>query len=248
MTVRRLNYTGCQRIKRADVEIVLDGDSVPPHFTCGHSLDGYRFPGDALVMIEAQAHWTLMRFECGTVELPSSDESLALTEFDSPDGIGFRLKVIGTGKAAGLILGEADGIRPADIEGRDDARSFLAVQPADLGHVVWRLSFAGVEPLLQVNDKIADWRSFMRRREVQALLVPELYRQLLREAFRNPPDAEARDSWQSAVVNMVPAAAGPPPSEADIDSVDDWVDDAVGLFATRHKLLRGLGDWYGAES
>ena len=246
MTTRRLNYTGCQRIRRSDIVVCVD-ERTPPTFTLAHSLDGYEFPGNARVVVEAQAHWTLMRFECGTLESPSSGDPLALGDFDSPDGIRFRLKVIGTGHDAGLILGEADGIRPLDSEGREDARSFLAVQPADLGHVPWRLSLVGAVPLLQINDKISDWRSFMRRPEVRALLLSELYRQLLREAQRNPPDAEASDAWQFAALDMVPAAAGPRPSPVDEDAVEAWVDDAVRLFAGRHKLLRGLAAWIEAD-
>lgn len=243
MTTRRLNYTGCQRIRRSDIQVGLDRNAAPPEFALRQSLEPYEFPPDACVVVEAQAHWTLMRFDCGTIGTPARDQTHALSDFDSCDGITFRLKVIGTGEAAGLILGEADGIRPADTEGREEARSFLAVQPADLGHVVWRLSFAGPEPLLQINEGISDWRSFMRRVEVRALLLPELYRQLLLEAATNSPDAESSDAWQFAVLNTVPVAAGARPSGADDEALDAWVDDAVRHFAARHKLLRGLADW-----
>ncbi len=243
MTTRRLNYTGCQRIRRRDVEVAVDGTSVPPGLTYAHSLDAYAFPADARVVIEAQAHWTLMRFDCGAVGAPRTDQKLSLAHFDAAEGIGFRLKVLGTGEAAGLILGEADGIRPANVVGREEARSLLAVQPADLGHVVWRMSFAGSDPLLQINSKISDWRSFMRRAEVRALLLPELYRQMLREALWNPPDAEATDAWQFACLSMVSPAAGPRPSGADNEALDAWIDDAVRDFGARHRLLRGLDDW-----
>lgn len=242
MTTRRLNYTGCQRIRRADVQVSIDRGSIPPQFTFLHSLDSYEFPLDAGVILEAQAHWTLMRFECGTIGKPRHAGPLSLSEFDSPDGIIFRLKVIGTGNAAGLILGEADRIRPADREGREEARSFLAVQPAALGQVVWRLSFAGPEPLLQINERIADWRSFMRRADTRALILPELYRQLLFNASTNPSDIEAEDAWQQAVLNTVPAAVGPRPTVDDEEALHLWVDDAVTSFAAKHQLLRVLID------
>ncbi len=247
MTIRRLNFTGCQRIHRSDVVVSVDDTAVAPSFTLAYSLDDYAFPGNACVVVEAQAHWTLMRFNCGTIDVPSLDRPFVLEAFDVPDGIIFRLKVIGTGNDAGLILGEADRIRPADCDGRDEARSLLAVQPADLGQVVWRLSFAGPVPLLQINERIADWRSFMRRTEVKALLVPELYRQLLREAQRNMSDAEAQDTWQAAVLAMVSPAAGLCPSATDDESVEAWIDDAVRLFAGKHKFLRALTSWTGMD-
>ena len=89
-----------------------------------------------------------------------------------------------------MILGEAEGVRPAEDDELQNARSFLSVQPAELGHVTWRLSFAGPKPLLQVNQKIANWRSFLRRTEVKSLIVPEIYRRLLHEALMNPADAD----------------------------------------------------------
>lgn len=248
MTIRRLNYTGCQRVRRVDVQITMDVDTTPPTFLCAHSLDHYHFPPDAVIVIEAQAHWTLMRFDCATVSSSTCGGPFQLDDFDSPNGIVFRLKVIGTGAQEGLILGEAEGVRPATDDGMEDARSFLAVQPADLGDVVWRLSFVGTDPLLQVNERMEDWRSFIRRRDVQALLMPEIYRQLLREAFRNPVDTDAKDAWQNAVLTMVPPAVGRRPASEDQEDIDGWVDDAVRFFAGRHRLLRGLSEWTRGEA
>jgi hypothetical protein len=247
MTVRRLNYTGCLRIRRADIAVGIDDDTSPASFTVVYALEHYEFPKDALVIIEAQAHWTLMRFECGTVSSDEASGTHVLHDFDSADGIRFRIKVIGTGENAGLILGEADGIRPAEADRPEEARSFLAVQPADLGQVPWRLSLVGPEPLLQINEKVADWRSFMRRPEVHTLLLPEIYRQLLREALRNSPDIEESDAWQFAVLGMVPPAVGSRPSPSDDDAVETWIDDAVRCFASKHKLMRGITTWLGAS-
>lgn len=248
MTTRRLNYTGCQRIRRADVLLTLDAALSPPRTRIAHTLDEYDFPRDAAIVLEAQAHWTVMRFDCGTIAHPAEVEWFDLTDFDSADGVAFRLKVIGTNGDAGLILGEADGVRPAAGDGVADAQAFLAVQPADLGEVAWRLSFAGAEPLLQLNERLGDWRSFMRRTEVRALLIPELYRQLLTEALANPSDSEVSESWQDALFRTVSAAAGPRPQGTDdADAVGAWVDDAVRAFAGRHKFLRGVLAWAGGE-
>lgn len=246
MTTRRLNYTGCQRIRRSDIEISVDVTASGPRFACAFDLDSYEFPASATVVVEAQAHWTLMRFDLGTVGSPSSDW-LPLSEFITAEGIGFRLKVIGGGDKAGLILGEADSLRPAEPSQMQDARSFLPVQPADLGHVTWRLSFASPEPLLQVNQKIADWRSFLRRPEVRSLVFPEVYRQLLYESLQNPADAESEDAWQKAMLNTVPAGAGPRPSPYDEESCEAWVADATAMFASKHKMFRGIAVWLGGD-
>ncbi len=244
MTTRRLNYTGCQRIRRADIEVSVDSTTTPPRLACVVDFDGYEFPASAVLVLEAQAHWTLMRFNLGTVATPSADW-FSLSDFATAEGVGFRVKVIGGGDKAGLILGEADGIRPAEVDQLGDARSFLPVQPAELGHVTWRLSFAGPDPLLQVNQKIADWRSFLRRPEVKSLILPEVYRQLLLEALMNPADAESDEAWQTAMLSTVPAGAGPRPLSEDHEGCDAWVAEATATFALKHKMFRGVAAWIG---
>lgn len=249
MTTRKLNYTGCVRIRRSDVQINLDTQSDgPPRFSPAWDLDKYEFPGDAQIVVEVQAHWTLMRFGCGSLSEPTVSAALDLTEFETPDGLLFRFKVIGSGAQAGLILGEADGIRPAETKEQTEGQSFLAVQPADLGDVAWQLSFAGSEPLLLVNDRLGDWRSFMRRADVRALVIPEVYRQLLREAASNAADAESLDAWQTSVLAMVPAGAGARPPYDDSDAVETWIIEAVRIFARRHRLFHSLAGWMGGET
>jgi hypothetical protein len=243
MTIRRLNFTGCQKIDRSDVLITVDGMVTPPRFELAHALGDYDFPQGAVVAVEAQAHWTLMRFDVGTVAAPRADAELVLSEFQSPDGILFRLKVLGSGSDSGLILGEADQIRPARPEAPGEANSLLPVQPAELGQQVWRLSFANSTPLLQINEKIRDWRSFLRRPVVQALLMPEIFRRMLWEALRNPADSDSSESWQASVFALASPAAGSRPADSDGDIAEDWVEEVVRMFATKHRLLRAIADW-----
>jgi hypothetical protein len=249
VTTRRLNYTGCIRIPRRLVSIdVADRDDRPPRFSVGWDLSEYSFPPNAVVVAEAQAHWTVMRFPLGTVGEPIAADTIDLSEFDTADGLLFRLKVIGIGAQAGLILGEADGIRPAVAQSKIEGQSFLAVLPADLGDVTWRLSLDGAEPLLLINQRLGDWRSFTRRAEVRALVIPEIYRQLLQEVIANPPDADSTNSWQFALLETVSAGAGPKPSADSPEAVDMWVDAAVRNFAHKHRLFRGLAAWSSGEA
>lgn len=247
MTTRRLNYTGCQRIRRLDVQISVDETTRPAKFAWVHDLDAYEFPSDAEVVIEAYAHWTVMRFDCGRISGPAVTSESVLSDFDSAQGVRFRLKVVGTGDQAGLILGEADQISPAEIDGKAEGQSFLPVQPAELGDVLWQLSFATGQPLLRINERVGDWRSFLRRQEVRALLLPELFRQLLREAVGNEAEMGDEASWQQAVISSVPASVGPRPVAGNQDALAMWVDEAVQKFAHRHRLLSGIAHWDIAE-
>lgn len=248
MTTRRLNYTGCQRIRRADVQISVDSTENPLRFDYLFDLAAYEFPASAQLIVEAYAHWTLMRFDCGTVANPKPVDEPVLREFATAEGLRFRLKAVGIGEQAGLILGEADQISPADITGKTVASSFLTVIPADLGDIVWRLSFSGPQPVLLINSRVGDWRSFLRRGEVRSLILPEIFRQLLDEAIRNESDVLDEEGWQKVVVELAPAGAGARPSPDDEEAVADWISESVQKFARKHHLFGGVREWLGGDA
>jgi hypothetical protein len=248
MTTRRFNYTGAKRIKQRDVEIFLDREGVALNFDASYSLASYDLPETAELVVEAYVEWTLMRFAFGTVGLKHDPDSLELTDFDDPDGIRFRLKVLGTGDKAGLILAEADKIRPSDLTGREPARSFIAVRPADLGFVAWRLTFDDAQPVLQINSKVGDWQSFLRRADVKALILPEVVRQVMLEAITFEGDEEDATAWQHHAMQMASASSGALPRIDDEDDVERWVDEVVRKFAQRHRLWRGMTDFFNGDA
>lgn len=247
MTTRRLNFTGTSRIRQTDVEIMIDRDGDGLTFDASYGLAGYHLPETAEVVIEAYVEWNLMRFSFGTVAMPHPPDSLRLTEFEDPEGLRFRLKVLGTGDQAGLILAEADKISPSDLTQREDARSFIAVRPADLGSVVWRLTFDPAQPVLQLNDRLGDWQSFLRRSTVRSLLLPEIVRQVLREAIENEAEADDTNAWQHHAMKLASKASGPPPRADDDEEMDRWIDEVVRKFAQRFRLWRGVNEFLAEE-
>jgi hypothetical protein len=242
MTTRRFNYTGAKRIKQSDVEIFLDRENDVLTFETSYSLSSYDLPETAEVIVEAYVEWTLMRFPFGTVGMKHVPDSAILTEFDEADGVRFRLKVLGTGDQAGLILAEADKIRPSDLTGRDHARSFIAVRPSDLGFVAWRLTFDEAQPVLQINSRVGDWQSFLRRSPVIALVLPEVVRQVMREAVTFEGEEEDEAAWQHHAMKLASASSGNLPRTDDDDDIERWVDEVVRKFAQRHRLWRGMSD------
>src|SRR6266571_2707793 len=103
--IRRINYTGRRRINREDVKIVIyDGNGGPAKFDARLELSSYSLPPDAIVFVEAYRQTFLMRFNFGSIsriELPSDR---FLTEFESPEGILFRVKVTSKSPEQGKLL------------------------------------------------------------------------------------------------------------------------------------------------
>lgn len=239
MTIRRFNYTGCQRIPRDRVTAVIDDAGNGPVLAASFDLSELALPGNAEVVIEAYADWTVMRFSYGSIADPQEPSSTLLAEFDSTEGIRLRLKVLGTGEHAGRILAEADAIRPSAPEEASSGRSFVSVRPSDLGAVVWQLSFDEAQPLLLVNDRLGDWKSFLGNGGVRALVLPEILRQLLSEAVQRGVNDESED-WINQCARAAHALGFPEmPASSDDDS-DEWVDGVVRVFAQRHRLWGGL--------
>lgn len=242
MTTRRFNYTGCRRIRRADAAVAIVPAGEHFGFEAEYDLTSYGFPPDARVVVEAYAGWSAMRFDAGTVAEPARLGTLELSEFDVPEGLLFRLKVLGYGEQAGLILGEADGLRPSEPGPAQPARSILAVRPVELGHVVWQLSFDDSPPVLLINSKVGDWQAFLRRSGIRALLVPELVRQLLRAAIDDEPDDDDGSAWQTQILRLAPSSVGPRPEAENDEAIEEWIDDVVKSVARRHDLWKGMGE------
>lgn len=243
MTVRRFNYTGCKKIGRTDVVVATRWSGGSGAFAAEFDLSEYELPSDAEVVIEAYVDWTVMRFPFGTIAQQVEPADVTLTEFESPEGLRFRMKVLGVGDNAGLILAEADKLRPADAEHEEEAESFIVARPTDLGDVTWRLVFDDSQAILQVNKKLGDWKSFLRRAAVRALVLPEVLRQVLEEAVGQQNDEEDTDSWQAHAIRFAQAfSSAPLPSPDDEEEIERWCDDIVRRFARQHKLFRGVSD------
>lgn len=243
MPTRRFNYTDCRRIPRSCFLITLDRTTDPPRVSATIDLSTLELPSTADVVLEAYVDWTVMRFRYGTVDVIEADTEHELTEFDSTEGVRFRVKVLGTDTLAGLILAEADAIRPSEISEPESGHSFVLVRPSDLGSVVWRLTLDENLPILHINERIGDWKSFLSFAGVRALLLPEVLRQLLREAAKRGSDADAEADWPRYCELLASGLGfGSLPSGEDDEETERWVDEVVRKFAQKHRLWSGIED------
>jgi len=253
MAVRRLNYTGRRRLRQVDTRItVFDPDGgAAAWFTADLSLQDYGLPDDAQVFVEAQRQTSFMRFRYGTVSSPRPQDDLILKEFDSPEGVLFRVKVTSRQDRAGVILAEADRIRPRRPLLQEERRIPLLPVKSDssLGSQVCRIDF-GDRPILLVNAALGDWRAVALNPVFISLVYPAALREILNRVLRVERRFETDDEdWPSQWLRFATLLPGTPqpPSETDEDHFDDWIDEAVSAFCRRFGIMRRFEQYWTEE-
>jgi len=245
MPIRRFNYTARQRIARADADIVLHGESTDAaRFDANLHLSEYEFPPDARVFVEAYRQTSLMRFDFGTVSAPRPPPERVLVDFPTVDEVLFRVKVTAASERAGVLLGEADQLRPRQPEQQPDRRvPLLPVIPANLGDEVWRVDFDGRTSLLVSRD-LHDWKQTVGSHTFRALVYPAALRMIL-ERILLIEDYTASDDPQDWRSQWLQFAARIPGSRALVlpgspDEYEEWIENAVGAFARQFQLRTGF--------
>lgn len=243
--IRRLNYTDRRRILREDVRIVLREIGGKTSFSADVDLRRYELPGDAQVFVEAYRETIWMRFPLGTVaarRLPGPEES-QLSEFDSPEGLLFRVRVTSAGDRGqrhGLLLAEADQIPLRKPDEADDLRiPLLPVVPDDLGDELWQLRIDG-RALLYVNRAL-DYQQLAWSPAFFALVYPAVVREVLTRILllEEPPDPEDTGDWRVQWLRfaMQLHGIGEPPTGDDAEAKERWIAEVVATFARQHGLL-----------
>lgn len=242
MTVRTLNYTRRQRLVRDDLDITVDTTNTGDHvFEATLRLAEYELPADARVFVEAyrQTHW--MRFDFGTVGHLTPPSSRRLPEFDTLDGVLFRVRVTSSQEPRGLLLAEGDRISFRAREERVKKRtSLLPVVPRNLGDEICKVSYEDNRPALLVNSTIGNWRSLARAPIVIALVYPYVFREILTRIVFDEEDwdLDDRNDWRTQwcrFAEELPSVGSFP--ENDRDMQEDWIDSAVESFCRRQGVI-----------
>jgi hypothetical protein len=190
-----------------------------------------------------------MRFPYGTVAVITPTLDRTLTEFDSPDGILFSVKVTAVSGEAGKLLAEAEGIPvrfPGEVEERRDP--LLPVKSDDIGDEVYRVDFSGIAPILLVNHAAGDKDAIARSPLFMSIVYPAALREILIRIIHveelDDPDDDG-DTWQSRWLRFAASlpSVGTVPAKDDGDR-DQWIDDAVATFAKQQTMLdRFIAGW-----
>jgi hypothetical protein len=241
MAISRLNYTGRARINRSDVRItVYEPPQGPPTFDAELCLGDHKLPPEALVFIEAYRQTVWMRFPFGSVGALVPYHDRRLTDFDSADGILFRIRVTAAGERHGVMLAEGDKIpvcRPDEVD--EHRMPLLPVQSAELDQEVYRVDFSG-DPVLLVNKNL-DKQAVAASPLFRSLVCPQAMREILTRILHidDFPDPEDQDNWRSRWLRFAATLLGLGEfREEDKDQFDDdWIDRAVASFARRQGLF-----------
>jgi hypothetical protein len=253
MSIRRLNFTGRKRIRQVDAQLSLEQDQDNHRFHADLRLDGYDLPTNALVFVEAYRQTSWMRFCFGTVgEIRAWDEPV-LTEFGSCEGVLFRVRVTSTSSPRGLLLAEADKLRPRRPEREDEDRfPLLPARPDEsLGNEIYRLDFDDY-PMLLINQRVGDWQALTQDATFQALVLPGVLRETLTRILHieRYVEMEDPDDWRSLWLRFASRLPGvnERPREQEPERFDDWINDAVASFSKKFETLRRFKGYWSGES
>ena len=233
--IRRYNYTGRKAINRSDANVAIEEN--PLRFHAALALGDYKLPADARVFVEAYRQTNWMRFDFGTVGTVKVPGDLRLSEFDTREGILFRVRVTATANPEGRLLAEADQVSPVHHiteTGEESREPLLPIKPADLGEEVFRVDFDD-RPLLLINNQFGDWRALAHSPFFVCMALPQALREILTRLLRVEQhfDTEDPSNWRARWLMFAAALPGSsdPPEEEDKDRFDDWINDAVAAFA-----------------
>lgn len=244
MTTKRLNWTERRRIGRDQVRISLRTDTGRPTFAAHVATEELGLPPDARVVIEAYRQASWMRFDYGTVALPIEPASTWLEEFDPPEGLLFRVKVLGTGTLEGRILAEADQLKAVDpAEAESGRQSLLPTRGVSLGDEVWRLAIDdGAQPpeLLVNKDLGVEWRTLARSPQFLWFVYPVILRQILAAVFEGDlPDPDNTEDWRTRwlrFAQLLPGTGNTPEEGASPEEKEIWIDGVVQAFCRNNRF------------
>lgn len=237
--IRRYNYTDRKAVDRSDARVSIQEDS--HRFQAALKLDEYGLPEAARVFVEAYRQTSWMRFDFGTVAAILPPEDLRLDEFETLEGILFRVRVTATDDPSGRLLAEGDQISPARLPktGEEGREPLLPIKPQNLGEEVCRVDFEG-RPMLLVNNQFGDWQALARSPAFVCIALPQALREILTRILYVEKYYETEDpaDWKACWLSFATRIPGSstPPGEGEDDRFDDWVNEAVAGFARMQNM------------
>ncbi len=237
---RTFNYTGRRKIGRKDISITLRQEKSVWVFDADLRLADHRFPRNAEVWVEAHRQNLWMQWAWGTVSALRVPADRRLVEFDVPDGVLFRVRVVQPpGTEHHKLLGEADGIPFVKAGEADDRRRHLLVPVPDaLDQQLWKLDFESEPPRLLVNkDAKPSWKEMARSPQFTALVYPEVLRRVLTRILIEYKWAEddEESGWQTDWIKFARnlGGLGPVPPSDPAQDRENWIEEAVAAFCRR---------------
>jgi len=240
---RHLNYTARQKIPAKYIKIDLHReDGTLKSFDATVNLTGLELPFDAKVFIEAYYRTDRKRFDFGTVSNIVTPESTDLSDLGNLENLNFRIKIVDQTTKYGLILAEADKIKPhSEGDDEDQIRSILATEfNCDLGHQIWRINYAAESPIIEFNKNIPNIRSMAK---TVLVFFFHVYPQVIREVLhylcfveKSDPedtDEEWHKNWFNFAKSIYPESSPEKLTQITPETsqdIVDWINEVVNEF------------------
>jgi hypothetical protein len=239
---RTFNYTGRQRIDRNDAALILSLSDGMWSYDASLSLADYKFPKNAEVWVEAYRQNLWMKWQWGTISATHAPADRRLTEFENPEGLKFRIRVVQPlGSEHHKLLGEADGIPFVKAGEVDDRRQRLLVTVPDaLDQQLWKINFDADPPTLLVNqDAKPSWKSMAASSQFEALVYPEVFRSLLiriliQDEWTEENDIDWQANWMKFALNL--RGMDPVPNPDSKEERELWIEETVSAFCRKRQL------------
>jgi len=251
--IRKFNYTRRQKIFRKDARIIIrDYTKDHAYFDADLILHDYLLPSSSLVFVEAYRQTTWMRFPFGTVGNYQPPSDRYLTEFDTIDGILFRVRITSAEEPIGRLLAEADGIpfkKPEEEE--EEKEPLLPVIPENIGDQIYRLDFSD-SPQLLINSSINNCKSFIRTPIFISAILPSILREILTRIIliEKHFDYEDETDWKSKWLKfslLLPGVREIPDERQEERIKEEWIEEAVASFCRKHKMLNHFEKFWASE-
>jgi hypothetical protein len=201
------------------------------------NLEGYDFPHDSPIVLEARRRTQIERFDWGTVANPRAPLGPNLDSFSDPSALKFRFKVVSNEDRR--LLGVVRNLKPETEEEDGLRESLLAVEGNPDMDEVWKVYFDEAEPILQVNTSISAKEELVRSVPFKTLVLPAAFRQIMTSIVNRLETGDAGlhefedDQWEARWIAFAEQYA---PFEKD-GNYEAWIDDCVGEFCNENRLV-----------
>lgn len=246
--IRRFNYTERIKIPRSRVDIALFKDNEGKYFRAKIDLDGLKFPATAKVFIEPNYKGVYQRFDFGTVSELKEPVSTRISELPETELAYFDISVVDESEKVGLLLGKARGIPVSTNDLPNDRIPLFFVNPIDLKHQLWKLSFDSSEdnrPILEINNRIPELYE-MTKSSAQfiSLVYPIAFRGVLTRIIEEGEFDVEEDHWIAQWLKFIDSVLGIkslPDTESENGILtpehEDWIDECVNEFCKKNLLF-----------
>jgi hypothetical protein len=253
MTLASINFTGRQKILLEDVKLRVE--EVAGGYQVSGEIDLKRFNLDeGIVVIEMYRQNYRERKSIGHVVGPDGvprthmEVSETFPPYSVVSVLLCDIKIVSAKPGAeGKVLAWAQSLRPTYGGENADALSkglLPFVGDSEMGQLLWFTSFEDEQnPIVKINESITDWRSFCRTPVFQALVLPEIVRDLAQWLWKVLDQRDELSIVQQWVEVFKAFGADIEQWQEDHPDGDDsysWSSHASIMFAEQFRMLDRL--------